>query len=55
MENKQMYLDIHQTKINRNIYRPASGLSGFLKTVLSVILLGKSPVSKQAYQHLKKK
>ncbi len=54
MQKNNMYFDTHKTKIYRDIYRPSSSLSRLLKTVLSVILVGQSPVGNPSYHHLKK-
>jgi hypothetical protein len=49
-----MYFDTHKSKIYKDIYRPSSNLSRFFKTILSVIIIGQSPVSIPSYHHIKK-
>jgi hypothetical protein len=39
-----MYYNVHQTMIHRNVYRPSSNLSRFVKFLWSIILVGQSPI-----------
>jgi hypothetical protein len=54
MKNDSMRFDTRNTKIYRDIYRPSSNISRFLGTLLSVILLGNSPVNNLDHTHSRK-
>jgi hypothetical protein len=49
-----MYFETRKTRIYKDIYRPSSKISNFLGTILSVIIMGQSPVSNQDNHHLRK-
>lgn len=49
-----MYFENRKTRIYKDIYRPSSKISHFLGTILSVIIMGQSPVSTQDNYHLRK-
>jgi len=44
MERSNMYYDVHQTMIHKNVYRPSSNLSRFAKFLFTIILIGQSPI-----------
>jgi hypothetical protein len=45
MEKKSMYYDVHNTKICRDHYRPVTGVKRLLRSVLTVLVVGESPIS----------
>ncbi|MHA4810170.1 hypothetical protein ACX0G9_18800 [Flavitalea flava] len=45
MKKHNLSYDTRKTKIYKDIYRPSSSLSRFLGTLLSVIVVGHSPVN----------
>ncbi|MDO6434429.1 hypothetical protein Q4E93_27705 [Flavitalea sp. BT771] len=49
MNKTHMSFDTRNTKIYKDIYRPSSKISRFLGTILSVILVGQSPVTQKRY------
>lgn len=49
-----MSFDTRNTKIYKDIYRPSSKLSRFLGTLLSVIIVGQSPVTHPDYHYTRK-
>ena len=50
MNKSHMSFDTRNTKIYKDIYRPSSKISRFLGTILSVILVGQSPVTQKRYK-----
>jgi hypothetical protein len=44
MEKNSMYFNVHQTQINRSVYRPSSNLSRFVKFLWCIVLQGHSPI-----------
>ena len=54
MKKNNMYYDTHKAKIYKDIYRPSPSPTRFLRTLLSVILLGQSPVGSSSYMPPKK-
>jgi len=54
MNKDHMSFDTRNTKIYKDIYRPSSKISRFLGTILSVILVGQSPVTHTDH-HLRRK
>ncbi|WP_315818932.1 hypothetical protein [Paraflavitalea speifideaquila] len=40
-----MYYDTHRAKICKDIYRPSSNLFRVFKSLLTVLMIGKSPIS----------
>lgn len=53
MQKKYMY-DVNHSKIYKDLYRPSTNIFRFLKTVLSILLVGDSPISSQYRHHAKK-
>ncbi len=54
MKKNNMYYDTHKAKIYKDIYRPSSNPARFLRTILSVILIGQSPVGSGSHYPSKK-
>ncbi|MDR3714409.1 MAG: hypothetical protein P4L51_16475 [Puia sp.] len=54
MKKNNMQHDTHKAKIYKDIYRPSTNPGRFLRTLLSVILMGQSPVGSGSYLHPKK-
>lgn len=52
-DNKFHYSNKEKVRIYRGAYRPSSNFSHFIKTLLSVILMGQSPLGSIHYRHLK--
>lgn len=44
MEKNNMYYNVHQTRIHKNVYRPSNSFSSFARFLLSIILMGQSPI-----------
>ncbi len=55
MNKDHMSFDTRNAKIYKDIYRPSSKISRFLGTILSVILMGQSPVTHTDYHHMRRK
>jgi hypothetical protein len=51
MQKNTMYYDTHRAKICKDIYRPSSNLFRFAKSLLSVIMMGQSPISASPVKH----
>jgi hypothetical protein len=49
MQRNSMFFDTHRTKICKDIYRPSSNLMRLVKSVISVLLVGHSPISNTSY------
>jgi hypothetical protein len=45
MEKNNMYYNVHQTMIHKQVYRPSSNLSRFVKILWSIIVMGQSPIN----------
>ena len=43
-----MYYDTSLTRINKGIYRPSSNMLRLVKSVMAIILIGRSPVGTAA-------
>jgi hypothetical protein len=39
-----MYYDTSLTKINKDIYRPSSNIVRLVKSIMAIILVGRSPI-----------
>lgn len=39
-----MYYDTSLTRINKKIYRPSSNIVRLVKSILAIILVGRSPI-----------
>lgn len=46
MENYNMHFNVRKARIYKNDYRPATSLPRFFKAVWSVILMGRSPITR---------
>lgn len=44
MEKSNMYYDVRKTMIHKNVYRPSSNLSRFARVLISILLIGQSPI-----------
>lgn len=44
MERKDMYFSTHAIKINKDNYRSGLNISRFIKSLLTVLLRGESPI-----------
>ncbi|MBC7850295.1 MAG: hypothetical protein H7Y31_11195 [Chitinophagaceae bacterium] len=49
MHRNSMFYDTHRTKICKDIYRPSSNLTRFIKSVFAVIMVGQSSISNTSY------
>lgn len=54
MAKSNMSFDTRNAKIYKDIYRPSSNLTRFLRTILSVILIGQSPVTHTDHHYRRK-
>lgn len=54
MQKNAMFFDTHRTKICRDMYRPSSNLVRFVKSLVSVIVVGHSPISNNTSFNRKK-
>ncbi|MDF2190940.1 hypothetical protein [Paraflavitalea sp. CAU 1676] len=45
MQKNTMYYDTHRAKINKDIYRPSSNVLRFFRSLMAVLMVGKSPIS----------
>jgi|SRR5580658_1134135 hypothetical protein len=54
MQKNQMYFDTSKAKIYKQIYRPSSNLLHLIRTLISVILIGQSPVGNNVHYRIKK-
>lgn len=54
MEKNTMYFEVHKAKIYKKEYRPSGSIVRFVKSLLSVILIGESPISGQSSHIIKK-
>ncbi len=53
MQKNTMYYDTHRAKICKDMYRPSSNIIRFLGSLLSVLMVGRSPItSSPAKYHL---
>ena len=44
MEKNNMYYNVHQTRIHKNVYRPSNSLSSLARFLWSIIVMGQSPI-----------
>jgi hypothetical protein len=44
MEKNNMYFNVQQTMIHKSVYRPSSNLTRFARVILSILLVGHSPI-----------
>jgi hypothetical protein len=44
MKRNSRYYEISKARIYRNAYRPSANIGLFLKSLLSIILIGQSPI-----------
>jgi hypothetical protein len=51
MENKRMIYDVNQAKIYKDSYRPSTNLSRFFKALVSIIIVGDSPITTYPYKN----
>jgi len=45
MQKNTMYYDTRRAKIHKDIYRPSSNVLRFFRSLLAVLMVGKSPIS----------
>ena len=45
MQKKDMYYDVHRTKICRNHYKAGFGVTNMLKNIWTVLMVGASPIT----------
>jgi hypothetical protein len=43
-----MYFDTHKAKILKDLYRPSTNLSRFIKSLFTVVVSGQSPIGYSA-------
>ncbi len=55
MEKNNMYFDTQKAKLYKNYYRPSFNIYRFIKSLLSVIVAGQSPLESSYYYHKKRK
>ena len=48
MRRNSMYFDTQRTKINKDIYRPSPNVFRLLRTVITVLMVGDSPISNRS-------
>ena len=53
MKNNSAYYHNSNTKICKDIYRPSTNMGRFFKSILSIIMVGKSPISNNTYTRRK--
>lgn len=53
MEKNHMQFDTRRTRICRDIYKPSPNLFRFIKSILAVVMIGESPISKPNYSRRK--
>lgn len=44
MANNLMQIDTQRTRIHKNLYRPSSNIFRLVKSVMTVLMVGQSPV-----------
>lgn len=44
MQKNTMYYDTHRAKICKDIYRPSSNVFRFVRSLLAILMVGKSPI-----------
>jgi len=54
MKKNEMYFDVHNAKIYKDLYRPSTNISRFFKTLWGIMVVGDSPISSQKYYSNKK-
>ena len=54
MQKNRMYFEMQKVKIYKDSYRPSSNLLHFLRGLLSVILIGRSPAGHNSFYQTKK-
>jgi hypothetical protein len=54
MSNNSLHYNKEKVKIYRDGYRSSSNISHFFKSLLSVIIMGQSPVGSVSYYRIKK-
>jgi hypothetical protein len=45
---KNMHFDTRQAKIHKDLYRPSTNLTRFIKSLFTVVLSGQSPLGSSA-------
>ena len=48
MRRNSMYFDTQRTRIHKDIYRPSTNVFRLLRTVISVLMVGDSPISSRS-------
>ncbi len=54
MPNNNLHYNKENVRIYKDAYRPSSHFAHFLKSLLSVILTGQSPLGSVSHYHIKK-
>lgn len=49
MKKSTMYYDVHRAKVYSGIYRPTFNLVNFLRSIVTVLMVGQSPISTPGY------
>jgi hypothetical protein len=55
MKREKMYFDTQRVKLYKNVYRPSSNISRFVRTLLAVILEGHSPQGDYTHHQARRK
>ena len=45
MQKNIMYYDTHRAKICKDMYRPSSNIIRFLRSLVTVLMVGRSPIT----------
>lgn len=51
MQKSTMYYDTHRAKICKEMYRPSSNILRFFGSLLSVLMVGKSPITTSSVKY----
>jgi len=47
-----MYFDVNKTKICRNHYKTSTGFLGLIKSIMTVLLVGESPIAQPSKRRI---
>lgn len=51
MQKNTMYYDTHRAKICKDMYRPSSNILRFLRSLIAVLMVGRSPITSSLIKH----
>ena len=49
MKKSAMYYDTHRTRICKDIYKPTTGITHFIRSIWAVLMIGHSPISNTTF------